>query len=72
MPKQPRDPFDLSLTAEQKTTLAVWLHDQLTDGLNAKAANDTEVEYWWSLYEQARTRSNAPWVDAADLTSYLA
>jgi hypothetical protein len=32
------------------------------------------VAYWWTLYEQGRTRgaSNQPWQDAADLTSFLA
>lgn len=74
MAKKPRDPFELSLNVEQRKQLALFLCDQLQAGLDARAANDQEVDYWWSLYEQARTRvgRNQPWPDAADLTSYLA
>lgn len=72
MPK-PRDPFQVRLTPEQKEKLALWLSQQLEDALNAKSANDAEVDYWHMLYAQDRTRSakNLPWPDAADLTSYL-
>jgi len=34
---------------------------------------ESEIRYWWTLYEQGRTRTgNAPWPDAADLTSPMA
>jgi hypothetical protein len=71
---KPRDPFDLRLSAEQQQVLALHLCDQINDGLNARATNEVEVDYWHQLYEQARTRTGkaAPWPDAADLTSYLA
>ena len=74
MAKKPRDPFDVSLTKEQREKLALWLSQELDNGLNAKSAQDIDVDYWHMLYEQARTRSskNLPWPDAADLTSHLA
>lgn len=69
-----RDSFEIRLSAAQQTELTSFCVEQLTNAQNAKAAQDTEVEYWHLLYEQARTRTgrNAPWPDAADLTSYLA
>src|SRR6266851_1536877 len=74
MATRTRDPFEVSLSREQRETLALWLTQQIDDGINAKAVNDSEVDYWHMLYEQARTRTakNLPWPDAADLTSYLA
>ena len=74
MAKRPRDPFDVALNDEARKRLGVWLCDQVQDGINARASNEVDVDYWWALYEQARTRTgkNAPWPDAADLTSYLA
>jgi len=73
MPRPPRDPFDVTLKPEQKTYLGLWLHDELRKGLDAKAANDDQVDYWHQLYEQApvRTGTDAPWPDAADLTSHI-
>src|SRR3990167_2640671 len=71
MAKKPRDPFDVSLTEEQRTALGTWLCEQLQFGLDANSAQDGEVDYWWSLYEQARTRKTPPWPGAADLTSYI-
>jgi len=72
--RKPRNPFDVDLNAEQRKTLCLWLVDELQNGLNAKATAETDVEYWHRVYEQARTRTGrrAPWVDAADLTTYLA
>jgi hypothetical protein len=70
--KKPRDPFDITLTSEQRTTLAMWLVDEITNAQAARSSQETEVDYWHSLYEQARTRTkNLPWPDAADLTSYI-
>lgn len=66
------DPFDVALTDDQKKALGQWMCDELQKGLDARAAQDTEVDYWWALYEQARTRTAPPWPGAADLTSYLA
>jgi len=69
-----RDPFDIRLDDDQRQRLALFLCDEVQAGLDARAANDQDVEYWHSLYEQARTRTGRalPWPDAADLTSYLA
>lgn len=74
MAKKTRDPFELSLGVEPREKLALWLAQQIDDTMAAKSAQDSEVDYWHMLYEQARTRSakNLPWPDAADLTSYLA
>lgn len=68
------NPFDIALTDEQRTTLAVWCSEQVQAALNVRGTQESEVEYWHQLYEQARTRlgRNAPWPDAADLTSYIA
>jgi hypothetical protein len=72
--KQPRDPFDVSLDDEQRKRLAIFLCEEVQAGLDARAATELDVDYWHALYEQARIRTgrNAPWPDAADLTSYLA
>lgn len=71
---KPRDPFDVTLTPAQKTALGQWLSVELTNAIAARSANESEVEYWHALYEQARTRgaSDLPWPDAADLTSFIA
>lgn len=70
---QPRDPFAIGLTPEQKTTLGLWVGNEIRNADAARSANVTEVDYYWTLYEQARTRDsrNVPWPDAADLTSFL-
>jgi len=69
-----RDAFDVALSEDARKRLGIWVCDQIADGLNARATNELDVDYWWQLYEQARTRTGklAPWPDAADLTSYLA
>jgi hypothetical protein len=74
MARKSRDPFDVPLSKEQRETFAHWICEQLQDGLSARATQDTDVDYWHRIYEQARTRTGrqAPWVDAADLTTYLA
>ena len=72
MPKTPRDPFEIRLAEDQRRALGLWVNDELTRSLNARSSQERDVDYWWSLYEQARTRTNPPWPDAADLTSYLA
>src|SRR5574340_907402 len=73
MARQPRDPFDLSLSPEQRDHLGLWISRELQAGLDARAHQELEVEYWHRLYEQSRTRlgRNVPWPDAADLTSFL-
>jgi hypothetical protein len=69
-----RDPFDLILPEPTRAALAKYLCDEVLAGLDARALSEREVDYSWTLYEQARTRTgrNAPWANAADLTSYLA
>ena len=73
MANAPRDPFAVSLDAEQKKTLGIWLTNEILTAQAAKSALDSEVDYWHMLYEQARTRrpDGLPWPDAADLTSYI-
>jgi len=68
-----KDPYDLQISPEVKDLINRRIHVQLQDGLDAKSAVDSEVDYWWMLYEQARTRSGgaAPWPGAADLTSHI-
>jgi hypothetical protein len=71
---KPSNPYDIKLSDDQRTALALWFSEQIHDALNAKATNDSEsVDYWWQQYEQARTRigRNTPWPDAADLTSFI-
>jgi hypothetical protein len=73
MAKKAADPFGVTLSPEQRTTLAIWLTTELHNAIAAKASLDLEVDYWHALYEQARTRQpdGLPWPDAADLTSYI-
>lgn len=53
--------------------LGHWLTNELEVALSVRSASDDDVKYWWTLYEQGRTRgTNAPWPDAADLTSPMA
>lgn len=70
---QPRDPFAVTLSPDQRQTLGNWLRNELQNADAARSANVQEVDYYWTLYEQARTRDarNLPWPDAADLTSYI-
>ena len=67
---------DLKGTHADVTTfeeLGIWLTNELDIAVSVRGATDEDVKYWWTLYEQGRTRgSNAPWPDAADLTSPLA
>ena len=68
---QRRSPFDVAVSPDFQQRLALWVCDQIQDGLSARATQESEVDYWTQLYEQAKTRqSQRP--DAADLTSYLA
>jgi hypothetical protein len=73
MAKKPRKPFEVKLSKDERDDLALDLSRALDDALAARSASDAEISYWHCLYEQGRTRSgnNAPWADAADLTSYL-
>lgn len=53
--------------------LAQWLSNELDVATESRTYTDAEIRYWWTLYEQGRTRgANAPWPDAADLTSPMA
>jgi hypothetical protein len=71
--KPQKDPFTVPISKEQRTTLGNWLGNEIRNADMARQANSLEVEYWRSLYEQARTRAShdLPWPDAADLTSYI-
>jgi hypothetical protein len=65
--------FDVKLSAEKREEFTHWLCRQIQEAETARSVTPGETEYWWTIYEQGRTRSNAamPWQDAADLTSYL-
>jgi hypothetical protein len=69
-----RSPWDVKLTPDAKERLADWLVYELDKAQAARTASDAETAYWHVLYEQGRTRgaNNAPWADAADLTSAIA
>ena len=72
MPRRRRDPFDVSLSPEDRQALAIWLTDEIRAAIDARAVVEREVDYWHELYEQGRTRAkNLPWPNAADLTSSL-
>ena len=72
MPKAPRKPFEISLSADALEDLGLELSRALDDALAVRSATEQDIKYWHTLYEQGRTRSaHAPWADAADLTSYL-
>jgi hypothetical protein len=66
-------PWDVKLSAEKRKDFAIWLCRELDNAKSSRSVPEPEVEYWWRLYEQGRTRSSQsmPWQDAADLTSYL-
>jgi hypothetical protein len=50
--------------------LCRWLCEELDLALAARSGEDAEIRYYWALYQMDRTRGrNAPWPDAADLTS---
>lgn len=68
-----RAPFEVSLSPERKAALALDWSRALDDAVSAASATEKEIAYWWTLYEQGRTRGGASnvWADAADLTSYL-
>ena len=65
--------WDVTLSQDKRDDLAEWLCNEIINAEAARSIPLPDVEYWWTLYEQGRTRSAAamPWQDAADLTSYL-
>lgn len=64
--------FDVSLSEEKRGQFTEWLCRELQSAIDNRPVNILDVRYWWTLYEQGRTRGeSAPWQDAADLTSYL-
>lgn len=69
-----RDPFDLQLDQAQRDYLGNFLYNEVYKAIAARTMAETDVDYCWRLYEQARTRNtaNSPWPNAADLTSYIA
>lgn len=71
--KQPENPYRVPLTSEQRQTVGNWLGLELRNADAARQSNVIDVDRWWALYEQARTRrdQDLPWPDAADLTSYI-
>lgn len=73
MPKQPRSPFDVKLSADEREDLGIWLCQEIESALAVRSNVDAYCAYCHTLYEQGRTRgaSNSPWADAADLTSAI-
>lgn len=73
MPAPKRSPWDVELSAEKREAFAQWLCREIENAKAARSVPLPEVEYWWTLYEQGRTRAgqSMPWQDAADLTSPL-
>lgn len=74
MPQPKRSPWDVKLSPDAKEKLAQWLVYELDKAVSCRTASEAETSYWHTLYEQGRTRGpqNAPWADAADLTSAIA
>lgn len=67
-----RKPFEVTLSEDERTDLALELGQAIDEAVSARSAQERDVAYWHTLYEQGRTRSRtAGWADAADLTSYL-
>src|SRR3990172_9422528 len=72
MARTKRTPWDVSLSAEDRTTLGEWFGREIDTALSVRSASEAEVQYWHTLYEQGRTRTGRmPWADAADLTSAI-
>jgi hypothetical protein len=73
MPKQTRKAFEVKPKGWTYDDLANELATAIEDAESVRTATTQEVSYWHTLYEQGRTRTgkNAPWQDAADLTSHL-
>lgn len=69
----PKNPWDAKLNATKREEFTQWLCTEILNAESARSVPLPENEYWWTLYEQGRTRSKSsmPWQDAADLTSYL-
>src|SRR5687768_18565888 len=64
--------WDVKLTADKRQEIADWICRELQNAIDNRPIPIPEIRYWWTVYEQGRTRAqNTPWQDAADLTSYL-
>ena len=69
--KKAQTAWDVKLSADKRHDFTEWLCTELENAQEARSVPVPEVQYWWKLYQQDRTRANAPFQDAADLTSYL-
>jgi hypothetical protein len=65
--------WDVKLSKEKKDAFAEFVCRELENAISQRSVPIDEVRYWWTLYEQGRTRQQNPNAqqDAADLTSYL-
>lgn len=77
MPKTKTDAYDLKesqIKGEWSSydDIANWLCTELELAISNRGQDEAEIKYAWALYQQDRTRSRAPWPDAADLTSPFA
>jgi len=75
MAKQPTGPtpFDVKLTDDEKADLLNFLCDEIQGAQEVRGDRDKDLDYAYTIYEQGRTRPVRlePYVDGADLTSYL-
>src|SRR3990167_6824802 len=73
--KQPKGPtpFDVKLSPEDKADLTNFLCDEITGAIEARGDRNARLTYAYTIYEQGGTRPvrKEPYVDGADLTSYL-
>lgn len=52
-----------------RAELGTWIKTELDAALGMRGDIAQQIAYYWSYYEQGRTRERMPWPDAADLTS---
>ncbi len=74
MAKKPeQQAWDVKLNEEKRDAFTEFLCRNLQDAIDSRAIPLPDIRYWWTLYEQGRTRQQDPqaWQDAADLTSYI-
>lgn len=77
MARKPRNTatpyYDVDLKADDRRDLITFLCEAVQSAKDSRTATDADVEYWHRLYSQGLTRigKQAPWADAADLTSYI-
>lgn len=77
--KKPVDgPFDVKLDEEARRDLTEFLCTEIQNALDHRESSAGDINYAYALYEQQRTRgrdsggrADEPYVDGADLTSFI-